>query len=90
MLLRAEPFVMDEVTDRAAESIYGISRSDAHARYICVKCKCHITTNRFRDQLSSEEYDISAFCQACQDEVFQSCFADVDVDVDVKAPANAN
>ena len=50
-------------------SIAGVSRQDANVLGICTWCKKEITTP-FRDELSKREYNISGFCQRCQDETF--------------------
>lgn len=49
-------------------SIAGISRQDAAKQNICTWCKK--PADLFRDQLSMREYQISGFCQECQDETF--------------------
>lgn len=49
-------------------SINGISRQEAERQKICTWCKNPITG--FKDPLSEREYQISGFCQACQDSVF--------------------
>jgi hypothetical protein len=50
-------------------SITGISRQDANIKGICTWCRKEIN-EPFRDELSKREYQISGFCQKCQDETF--------------------
>lgn len=50
-------------------SIAGISRSEANSLGICTWCKQEIR-EPFRDELSKREYQISGFCQKCQDDTF--------------------
>ena len=49
-------------------SINGISRQEAEKQNICTWCKNPITV--FKDSLSEREYQISGFCQSCQDDTF--------------------
>ena len=49
-------------------SIAGISRQKAADMRICTWCKGKVEA--FRDELSAREYQISGFCQKCQDETF--------------------
>ena len=37
---------------------------------VCPNCGRRVDENEFRDELSRKEYDISGFCQRCQDMVF--------------------
>jgi len=54
--------------DKISEGAFGIPRTEAIRRKMCVICKDPIT--EFRDNLSAKEYQISGLCQGCQDEVF--------------------
>lgn len=47
----------------------GISRQHANVLGICVWCKQEIKTP-FRNEISKREYNISGFCQDCQDKTF--------------------
>lgn len=49
-------------------AIAGISRQDAADEGVCTACRGPITG--FRDDISKREYEISGFCQNCQDDVF--------------------
>ena len=57
---------MRNFLDTLALKAFGRSATDAHAQKICVKCGQPATN--FRDGLSEREYEISVFCQSCQDE----------------------
>lgn len=46
------------------------SRQRAEATRSCVQCAKPAT--HFRDEISKREYEISFFCQSCQDDVFGS------------------
>jgi hypothetical protein len=62
------PTKKSEEIESLLTSITGISRQDAEAKGICTWCKRPIIG--FRDELSAREYQISGFCQTCQDETF--------------------
>ncbi len=49
-------------------SIAGISRQEAEDRDICTWCREPVLA--FKDALSRREYQISGFCQKCQDDTF--------------------
>jgi hypothetical protein len=57
-----------KVIDDLLTSITGISRQDAEDQGVCTWCKGLITG--FRNEISEKEYQISGFCQKCQDETF--------------------
>jgi hypothetical protein len=59
---------MEEFKNKLADLFYGMTPNEAIKENICVSCKGKIKT--FRDQTSIDEYQISAFCQKCQDETF--------------------
>lgn len=54
--------------EKFAVEAFGISRSEALEKMICVRC--HKKAGFFRDMLSVKEYGLSALCQKCQDEIF--------------------
>jgi hypothetical protein len=54
--------------DKISSGAFGVPRTEAIEKGICVICKDTITG--FRDDLSAKEYEISGLCQGCQDEVF--------------------
>ena len=49
-------------------SIAGISRQEAEKQGICTWCKKPI--EGFRNEISEREWEISGFCQTCQDKTF--------------------
>ena len=46
----------------------GMARSEALEKNLC--SKCGEGASEFRDQASSNEYQLSAWCQGCQDKYF--------------------
>jgi len=58
--------------DRLAIEHYGITGKQAYDQSICIKCKQPVTQSSFKDALSWREYEISSFCQSCQDDIFNS------------------
>ncbi len=57
-----------ELADQLAAKIYGRTRTDALADEQCVMCGG--PKGEFRDAQSAREYELSGFCQECQDQVF--------------------
>jgi hypothetical protein len=57
-----------ELADQAAKSLYGQTAAEAKATKTCIRCKKEAT--KFKDQASTREYEQTAFCQTCQDEIF--------------------
>jgi hypothetical protein len=53
---------MNDILDRLAKSLFGISRSDAIKQGICVSCK---EKPVFADKTEVDEYKISALCDKC-------------------------
>ncbi len=53
-----------------AQWLFGEQPADALKENRCVNCKKPVTD--FRDEVSEKEYRISALCQECQDEIFES------------------
>lgn len=47
----------------------GMARSEALEKNLCSKCGEGATD--FKDETSSNEYQLSAWCQRCQDEYFE-------------------
>ncbi len=54
--------------DRLLTGIMGKSRVEVVSNAKCMTCDGE--ANKFRDELSIDEYRISGMCQACQDGVF--------------------
>lgn len=63
------PTPKNEVIEDLLTSIAGVSRQEANERGICTWCKKPIITP-FRNEISKREYNISGFCQDCQDSTF--------------------
>ena len=63
------PTTKSKQIDNLLTSINGINRQDANSLGICTWCKQSIVTP-FRDEISKREYQISGFCQKCQDDTF--------------------
>jgi hypothetical protein len=59
---------LQEIIDKFDNYFLGITIQEAHENEICIDCKQPITT--FKDELSKKEYEISGWCQRCQDEIF--------------------
>ena len=47
---------------------FGITKTEAQSKQICISCKR--IAKRFKTPISKQEYQISAMCQKCQDEIF--------------------
>ena len=62
------PAIKSNKIESLLTSINGISRQEAEKQQICTWCKNPITG--FKDSLSEREYQISGFCQSCQDNTF--------------------
>jgi len=60
---------LQEFKDQFAKRLFGRTRSEAKEKGICVDCGKKI--KGFKDELSSKEYEITGFCQECQDSVFE-------------------
>lgn len=67
---------VDKVLDALAEEAWGISRSDAWKKGICIACKKPIDVTDFTD-LDRQEYQQSALCPACFTE-YAAKLADLD------------
>lgn len=59
---------VQEKLEELSMEIFGRSRSLAQAGNSCVKCGKPAT--QFRDELSLKEYQITGFCNDCQDEFY--------------------
>ena len=69
---------LDKFKEETAMRLFGRSRSLAIAGSGCVKCGQSAVD--FRDELSRKEFNISGFCQKCQDEIFGGPDGDDDKD----------
>jgi hypothetical protein len=59
---------LQELLDNMALELYGMTISQAQEKQICISCQSPVTKDEFADELSLNEYDINARCQACQDD----------------------
>lgn len=59
-----------ELLDKLSADAFGRSYTDSLGLQICVSCGESCPPESFVDDLSRKEYQISGFCQKCQDEVF--------------------
>jgi len=55
--------------DNIGTSVFGRSRRNCLDEGICIRCDKQVDANSFKDKRSKREYQISAFCQECQDEL---------------------
>lgn len=67
---------MDTIKDDMALNIFGRSRTLAIAGKACVSCGKPADT--FRDDISRREFNITGFCQRCQDSFFAEDLRDED------------
>jgi hypothetical protein len=65
----AQPTEKVEGIDRIITRFFGFDRKEAILNNVCGWCKKPAI--EFRDELSEQEYRISAMCQQCQDETFK-------------------
>lgn len=68
--LEHQPLQIRGMLDELAMIFYGRKRSESFKSNTCVACGK--STGQFRDNQSKYEYEISGFCQDCQDEAFAS------------------
>lgn len=59
---------MDHLFDTLSMRMFGRVYSKCKRDWICVSCGKEV--EGFKDDLSMREYEISGFCQKCQDKVF--------------------
>jgi uncharacterized CHY-type Zn-finger protein len=59
---------MIKAIDKLSQAMFGNSTTDCLNKHICVICGN--SAIEFRNELSATEYQISAMCQDCQDQVF--------------------
>jgi len=59
---------MKAFVDTVAVDLFGVSLTDAQEKQVCVICG-H-PADRFVDELSRKEYEISGMCQDCQNQLF--------------------
>jgi hypothetical protein len=59
---------LQDLIDTYTRDMYGTSRETCKKTQLCVKCKKDATV--FKDQISEKEYNLSGWCQDCQDFFF--------------------
>ena len=59
---------IDKTKDIMAEDFFGISRTEAIEKGICVRCKKTACNTSI---IGRKEYRLSGFCEACQDIIFK-------------------
>jgi hypothetical protein len=60
---------LEQFQEEMSMTFFGRSVSLAKAANQCVSCGK--SADKFRDNISRREYNISCLCQTCQDDVFQ-------------------
>lgn len=63
---------LEQLLDTISMATYGRSRTESILESVCVSCGRDVTLPDFRDQASHDEYELSALCQKCQDETFDT------------------
>ena len=53
--------------DTLAQRLYGLTRTEAHERKICISCKSPIGPENIFTPAGATEYSISALCETCYD-----------------------
>ena len=61
---------LQNLADMTTLSLYGRPLSGALALGLCVKCGHK--ANTFRSSKAADEYQISGYCDTCQDEIFNN------------------
>jgi len=59
---------LQQLKDGMAKDLFGMTQDQAYTTMKCISCKKDVI--EFRDKQSRREYEISGFCQECQDVVF--------------------
>ena len=66
-MLKRDPKVQ-ETLDNLADLLGLMPQTEAAPKQLCIHCR-KIATH-FKDEISAREYQITGFCQECQDWVF--------------------
>ena len=56
---------LQESIDELAEAMWGKTQTSCIKDGVCMIC--HSPANEFKDEISAREFEISGFCQICQD-----------------------
>lgn len=59
---------VNEVLDGWSKILYGALRTEALEKRICVRCKA--VDLQFVNERSRKEYELTAFCERCQDKFY--------------------
>lgn len=59
---------LNDLKDAIAMKLYGMKRSDALLKCVCVSCK---EPAKFYSEAGKSEYQKSALCEKCFDEIFK-------------------
>lgn len=65
-----KPTEKSKEIDNLLTQINGVSKQTAMNKSICTYCKKKVDLSEFKDALSRKEYQISGWCQKCQDRFF--------------------
>lgn len=60
---------LQAMLDQLAVATGNLPQAEAAKQRVCARCKKPV--GEFRDEVSAREYQITGFCQGCQDWVFQ-------------------
>ena len=62
---------MEAFLESLSKDLFGVSRKESFEKGICVSCGRPVNFGAFKTALNSREYEISGFCQECQDSTFR-------------------
>ena len=65
---------LQQFIDDVAVEVYGMTRTEALQEKMCVACLHKV--KMFSNKISADEYNISALCETCQTETFDSASID--------------
>ena len=63
---------LQEFKDKTATSAFGMTKSEAHAKGICIDCKEPVNILELLElsPIDAKEYQISGICPKCWDKIF--------------------
>lgn len=59
---------LEDLMDVASDVAFGMTRSEALKNHVCVRC--HKAIDGFNTEKEAEEYQSTAFCSNCQEEMY--------------------
>lgn len=65
---------LNEIIDKMAQEIHGMTKTEALAKKVCLECKQAITDASFYSPRGRREYEISAYCEPCFDKITKGDF----------------